>query len=83
MPMARMPWRAEELRRGAHARLVERAQFLALEVQPAADLADELQRHDAIGLHPEIGIAVALGHRLPGDLENVPEARGDDQSRAS
>ena len=38
------------------------------------------QRHDALGLHPEIGIAVALGHRLAGDLQDVPEARGDDQA---
>ena len=33
-----------------------------------------------LGLHPEIGIAVAFGHRLAGDLQDVPEARGDDQA---
>ena len=72
--------RAEELRGRAHALLVERAQLLPAEIEPAADLADELQRHDAVGLHPEIGIAVALRHRLAGDLEDVAEARGDDQA---
>ena len=70
---------AEKARRGAHAVFVERAQLFAQEVQPAADLADVTQRHDAVGLHPEIRIAVALGHRLARDLENVPEPFGDDQ----
>ena len=70
---------AEEFYRLPDARLVERPQLLALEVQPPADLAHETQRHDAVGLHPEVGIAVALGHRLAGDLQDVPEAFGDDQ----
>ena len=77
-----MPGLAEELRRGAHACLVERAQLFAEKVQPAAGLAHIAQRHNALGLHPEIRVAVALGHRLPRDLENVPEAFGDDQSEA-
>ena len=77
-----MPACAEELRGGAHAFLVERPQLLAEKIQPAADLADIAQRHDALRLHPEIGIAVALRHRLPGDLENVAEAVGDDQAEA-
>ncbi len=70
---------AEEPRRGAHARFVQWTQLFALVVEPAADLAHEAQRHDPFRLHPEIRVAVALGHRLPRDLENVAEARGDDQ----
>ena len=64
----------EEFCRGADAFLIERAQFEPTEIQPAADFADELQRHDPFGLHPEIRIAVALRYRLPGDFKNVPEA---------
>ena len=64
----------------AHAVLVERAQFLAAEIQPAAGLAHAVERHDALRLHPEIRIAVALRHRLAGDLEDVAEALGDDQA---
>ena len=70
---------AEKASRRTHARFVERAQLFAQEVQPPADFAHVAQRHDAIGLHPEIRIAVALRHRLPRDLENVPEPLGDDQ----
>ena len=51
----------------------------AAEIEPAAHLAHEMQRHDALRLHPEIGIAVALRHRLAGDLQDMPEACGDDQ----
>ena len=82
MPTALMPGCAEEPRGGAHAVLVERPQFLAEKIQPAADLADIAQRHDALRLHPEIRIAVALGYRLTGDFENMPEAVGDDQAEA-
>src|SRR5713226_7730707 len=49
-------------------------------IQPAADFADELQWNNAIRLHPEIGISIALRHRLPRDLQDVPEARVDDQA---
>ena len=59
--------------------LVERAKLLAAEIQPPAGLAHETQRHDAVGLHPEVRVAVALGHRLTRDLQNVPEALGNDQ----
>jgi hypothetical protein len=38
------------------------------------------KRNDAIGLDPEIGVSVALRHRLPGDLEDVPETGIDDQA---
>ena len=37
------------------------------------------ERHDAFGLHPEIGIAVTFGHRLARDLQDVAKACGDDQ----
>ncbi len=70
---------AEGLRGATHARLVERPQLLAAEVQAAADLAHIAQRHDALGLHPEIRIAVAFRHRLPRDLQDVPEALRHDQ----
>src|SRR5262249_32185648 len=62
------------------ARLVQRADFLAAKIQASADLAREMERHDALGLHPEIGIAVACGYRLAGNLEEMVEAGGDDQS---
>ena len=71
---------AEELRGGVHTRLVQRANFLAAEIQAPADLAHEMERHDALRLHPEIGIAVAHGYRLAGNLQEMAEARGDDQS---
>ena len=71
---------AEEARRGADARLVERPQLLAEEIEPPADLADIAKRHDAFRLHPEIRVAVALGYRLTGDFEDVAEALGDDQA---
>src|SRR5258708_25389015 len=71
---------AEELRGGVHARLVQRANFLAAEIQAPADLAHEMERHDALRLHPEIGIAVAHGYRLAGVLQKIAETPGDDQS---
>ena len=71
---------AKEPRRGARASFVERAQLAAEEIEPAADLAHVAQRHDALRLHPEIRIAVALGHRLAGDFQDVAEAFGDDEA---
>jgi len=71
---------AEEMRGGAHARLVQRANFLAAKIQAPADLAHGMERHDALGLHPEIGIAVAHGYRLAGNFQEMAEAGGDDQS---
>src|SRR5437879_986901 len=64
----------------AHAHLIKRTQFVAAKIEPAAGLADELQWHDSIGLDPKIRIAVALRHRLPRDLEDMPETRVDDQT---
>ena len=66
----------------ANAVLIERPQLFAAKIEPAADLANVAQRDDAVRLDPEIGIAVALGHRLAGDLQDVPEAFGDDQAEA-
>ena len=42
MPIARTPCAAEELRGGAHARLVERPQLLPAKIEPPADLAHEI-----------------------------------------
>ena len=66
---------AKEARGGADAFLVEWPQFFAKEIETPADFAHVAQRHDALRLHPEIGIAVALGHRLTGDFEDMSEAR--------
>ena len=71
---------AEILRRCANARLVERPDFLAEEIHAAADFAHMAQRHDPFRFHPEIGIAVALRHRLACDLEDMAEAFGDDEA---
>ena len=73
---------AEEARGGANAVLVERAQLLAEEIKSPVDFADVAQRHDALRLHPEIRIAVALGHGLPSDLQNMAEALRDDEAEA-
>src|SRR5271165_639613 len=72
---------AEERGGSARACLIERAECLALIIEPPADLAHEPQRHDAVGLHPEVGIAIALGHRLARNLQNMPKALGDDQAK--
>src|SRR5260370_5202092 len=71
--------RAEEFCGVADARLIERAQFVAAEIQPAADFADELQGNNTVRLDPKVGISVTLRHRLPGDLEDVPKTCSDDQ----
>ena len=73
---------AEEARGGAHRLLIERAELLAEEVEAAADFAHVAQRHDALRLHPEIGIAVALRHGLAGDFQDMAETVGDDQAES-
>ena len=50
--------------------LVEGADLVALEVEPAPDRLDVVGRHDAGGLDPEVGVAVAVGDGLAGDLED-------------
>ena len=72
---------AEEMRGGVRARLVQEANFLAAKIQAPTDFAHEMKRHDALRFHPEIGIAVAHGHRLARNLEEMAEAGGDDQSK--
>src|SRR5206468_8147092 len=65
---------AEEPRGGADVGLVERTQLLPAEIETAADLAHEVEGHQTLRLHPEIGVAVALGHGLPRDLHDMAEA---------
>ena len=75
-----MPWSRNQ-RAAATARvLVEGADLVALEVEPAADGADQVGRDDARRLHPEVGVAVAVGHGLAGDLEDELVALGGDEA---
>ncbi len=69
-------------RRRANRVLIERPQLFAAIIEPAADLANVAERDDAVRLDPKIGVAVALGDRLAGDLQDMPEAFGDDQAEA-
>ena len=69
---------------GGHGiRLVERAQLVALEVHPAADGAHVVGGDDARRLDPEVGVAVAVGHGLAGDLEHELVALGGDEARGA
>ena len=52
---------------------------LAVDGEPAADGPDPVGGHDPVGLHPEVGVAVAVGHRLAGDLEQELVALGGDE----
>ncbi len=61
--------------------LVERPQHLAAKGHPLGNLAHQVERHDAVGLHPEIGVAVAARHRLPRDLQHMAEALGCDEAQ--
>ena len=73
-----MPWRRNQRADRAGAVLVERPHLGAGEVEPAADSPDEVAGHDPVGLHPEVGVAVAVRHGLPGDLEHRLVALGGD-----
>src|SRR5215470_13073711 len=53
------------------------------EVQPSADFADEMERHDALRLHPEVRIAVTFRHGLTRDLQEMAEACGDDEAESA
>jgi hypothetical protein len=66
--------------RGRGLFLVERPQLGAGVIEPAADGADAVRRHDAVGLDPEVGITVAVRHRLTGDLEHELEPLGGDEA---
>ena len=59
---------AEEMRSRPRARFVQRPDLLTAKVQPPSDFSHQMERHNALRLHPEIGVAVAFGHRLTGDL---------------
>ena len=59
--------------------LVEGTDLVTAEVQPAADGAHPVGGDDAGRLDPEVGVAVAVGHALPGDLEDELVALGGDQ----
>ena len=72
--------RAEPAGGGHGIRLVERAQLVALEVHPAADGAHVVGGDDARRLDPEVGVAVAVGHGLAGDLEHELVALGRDEA---
>src|SRR5262249_60252999 len=62
------------------ARFVQRPDLLTAEVQPSADFADEMERHDALRFHPEVRIAVTFRHGLTRDLQEMAEACGDDEA---
>ncbi len=64
--------------RGARALLVEGPHLGAGEVEPALDPAHQVARHDPVRLHPEVGVAIAVRHALPGDLEHRLIAGGGD-----
>ena len=67
--------------RGRHrGLLVEGAELGAGEVEAAADGADPVGRDDAVRLDPEVGVAVAVGHGLAGDLEHELVALGGDEA---
>ena len=77
-----MPWSRKKRAASRTECLVERPEFFAEEIITAAGLAHVAQRDKALGLHPEIRIAIALRHRLTRDFENMAEAFGDDQAEA-
>ena len=70
---------AEPARDLARAVLVEGPHLGAGEVEPAADRADQVARHDPGRLDPEVGVAVAVGHRLARDLEHRVVPLGGDE----
>ena len=71
---------AEPAGGGHGVRLVEGADLVALEVHPAADGPHVVGGDDARRLDPEVGVAVAVGHRLAGDLEHELVALGRDEA---
>ena len=54
--------------------LVEGGQHPTAKVEALGHLEDALQGDDGVGLHPEVGVAVAGGHALAGDLQHVAKA---------
>ncbi len=60
--------------------LVEGPDLVALEIEATTDRLDEVCGHDARRLDPEVRVAVAIRHRLPGDLEDELIALGRDEA---
>ena len=60
--------------------LVEGADLRTGEVEPTTHRAHAVRRDDAVGLDPEVGVPVAVGHRLAGDLEHELVALGGDEA---
>ena len=60
--------------------LVEGPYLGAGVVEPPADRAHQVARHDPGRLDPEVGVAVAVRHRLPRDLEHRVVPLGGDES---
>ncbi len=65
---------------GAGALLVEGAHLRAGVVEAATDALDQVPRDDPVGLDPEVGVAVPVGHRLARDLEHRLVALGGDEA---
>ena len=75
-----MPWSRNQRAAARADVLVEGPDLGAGEVEPAADALDQVAGHDPRGLHPEVGVAVAVGHGLPGDLEHRLVALGGEEA---
>ena len=69
----------EPPRRSHRVVVVERPDLAAVGRYPASHGLDPIGRDDAGRLHPEIAVAVAVRHRLPGDLEHVLVPLGRDE----
>src|SRR5262249_13062418 len=82
MPIARTPCLRKKCA-AARARFVQRPDLLTAEVQPSADFADEMERHDALRFHPEVRIAVTFRHGLTRDLQEMAEACSDDEAESA
>ena len=74
------PERHQLVGRGHDAVFVERDQLRAVMAHPSGRLPHQVQRHQAPRLHPEERVAVAVGNRLAGDLDQVPETLGDQKA---
>ena len=80
LPIEVTPALGQVAHRGDRGILVERPDLVARGVQPAADGAHQVGGHDPRRLHPEVGVAVAVRHRLPGDLQHRLVSRGGDEA---
>ncbi len=68
--------------RGERRLLVQRGQHAALEIEPLGHFANEMQRHQARRLDPEIRVAIAVRHGLARDFDDVAGTFGDQQAEA-